>query len=284
MIFNNSKKIFILCFFITLARVNSQDFQLFGEAVQGNLMMGKAEEIKEVYLDDTKLKMDDTPFFVFGFDRDASGSHKLRVLFKNGKTETRYLTVAEREYSIEQIDDIDDKFVSAPASEYARIAREKKLMKNARSKVGLDNSAYYNSGFMLPVWDTVITGEFGSYRIMKGVEKGRHGGVDFDCEEGTPVFAASGGIVQIAGDDFFYNGNFVLIDHGQGLSTIYLHLSKIDVAANQKVRKGDKIGEVGSSGRSTGPHLHWGAQWYNKRIDPMSLLSINPGLNYDSKN
>ncbi|MFH1194130.1 MAG: M23 family metallopeptidase [bacterium] len=268
----------ILLLFVVLNAANigfSQELILYGEPFQGNLMLGIAKDAKQILLNDTKLKIDKTGVFVFGFDMDANGVYKLSVKYKDGKFETRNLNVLKRNYSIEKIDNIDDKFVSVPVSERKRIEKEKILMREARSKVGKIDTAFFLSGFMLPVWDTVKTGDFGSYRIMKGVNKGRHNGVDFDCDEGTPIFAISDGIVQIAGDNFFYNGNFVLLDHGQGLSTIYLHMSKLDVISGQKVRKGDKIGEVGSTGRSTGPHLHWGAQWYNKLIDPLSLSILN---------
>jgi murein DD-endopeptidase MepM/ murein hydrolase activator NlpD len=120
-----------------------------------------------------------------------------------------------------------------------------------------------------------ITGIFGSQRILNGVKKSPHNGLDIAAPEGTSVYAMTDGIVRLTGKNYYYNGNFVFIDHGQGLSSLYLHMSRLNVKDGQIVKKGVKIGEVGTTGRSTGPHLHWSVQWYNKRIDPECLLKIN---------
>ena len=118
------------------------------------------------------------------------------------------------------------------------------------------------------------TGVFGSQRILNGKPRNIHNGLDFGAETGDSIRAITDGIVRIAGDNFFYNGNFVLLDHGQGLSSVYLHMSKIIATNGQKVKKGEVIGLVGSTGRATGPHLHLGVQWYGKRIDPMCLFEL----------
>ena len=110
---------------------------------------------------------------------------------------------------------------------------------------------------------------------MNGVPENIHNGLDIAKKKGSPVYASSDGIVRIAGNNFYYNGTFVLIDHGQGLTTVYLHFSKLLVKTGDRVKKGEIIGEIGTTGRSTGPHLHWGVQWYNKRIDPESLLNLD---------
>lgn len=147
-------------------------------------------------------------------------------------------------------------------------------MQNARKEIGKIEDSYYNAGFMKPIKGGRQTSVFGSQRILNGVPKNFHNGLDYAAPVGTDVLAMSDGKIILAGDDFFYNGNFILIDHGQGLNSIYLHLSKKDVKKGDTVKMGQKIGEVGTTGRSTGPHLHWGVQWYKKRIDPEQVLKI----------
>ena len=155
---------------------------------------------------------------------------------------------------------VDKKYVKPPKKLKARIKREAKLIKSAWAKVGKITTALFMKGF--------------DYPVLNGKPSDIHNGVDFRRPEGDSVKAITDGIVRIAGKDFFYNGNFILLDHGQGLTSVYLHMSKLIVKAGQKVRKGELIGLVGSTGRSTGPHLHLGVQWYKKRIDPMSLFEI----------
>jgi len=102
-----------------------------------------------------------------------------------------------------------------------------------------------------------------------------HNGLDIAAPRGTPVYAMTDGIVRFVADNFYYSGNFILIDHGQGLNSSYLHLSRTFVKEGEFVKKGEKVGEIGTTGRSTGPHLHWSVQWFGKRIDPAILLKIN---------
>lgn len=170
------------------------------------------------------------------------------------------------------------KYVSPPKEELDKIERESELIKNARSEIGRDNKAHYASGFVKPIRSSRQTGVFGSQRILNGIPKNFHNGLDFGAPTGSPVYAMTDGIVAIAEENFYYNGNFVLLDHGQGLNSFYLHLSKLDVSNGDYVTKGQKIGEVGSTGRSTGPHLHWGVQWYYDKIDPQIILDIAPSF------
>jgi murein DD-endopeptidase MepM/ murein hydrolase activator NlpD len=265
--------IFFVSIFFAFSILGAQSIKLFGEAKPGNIVIGQAENVKSITLDKANIPIDKNGYFIFGFDRDAKGTHVLKIKYKNRKTEIQKIVLQKREYEIQKLN-IEDKYVKPPKNELKRIAKEAKEMKSARKIIGKINTAYYSAGFIYPVENPELTGLFGSQRILNGVRKKPHNGIDFSAEEGVPVSAISDGKVIIAGNDFYYNGNFVLIAHGHGLTSVYLHLSKIDVKTGDTVLKGQKIGEVGSTGRSTGSHLHLGVQLNNKRIDPLSLLEM----------
>jgi murein DD-endopeptidase MepM/ murein hydrolase activator NlpD len=264
---------FFILINISLSIINAQSVKLFGEAKPGNVVIGKTEKVKNITLDKIKLPIDKSGYFIFGFDRDAKGTHVLKIRYKNRKTEIRKIILQKRKYEIQRLN-IADKYVTPPKDELKRIKKEIAEMKSARKDIGKIDTAFYSSGFVYPVENSELIGSFGSQRILNGVRKKPHNGVDFNAEEGAPVSAISDGKVIIAGTDFYYNGSFILLAHGQGLTSVYLHLSKIDVKTGDKVLKGQKIGEVGSTGRSTGSHLHLGIQLFNKRIDPLSLLEM----------
>lgn len=267
------KNLHILIFIIFSASlITAQSYKIYGKAEPGNILIGKAEGVKEIFLDNTKLQVDKNGFFVFGFDRDAKGTHSLLFKYQKGKEEIKKIKLPKRNYVVQKLK-IAEKYVTPPKEELERIESESQQMKNARSEVGKIEEAFFSNGFILPSKGR-ISGVFGSQRILNGVPKNPHNGIDIAANEGDPVYAATDGIVRIAGDNFYYNGNFVLLDHGQGLTSVYLHMCKLNVKTGDTVKRGDKIGEVGSTGRSTSAHLHWGVQWYGKRIDPMSLLSI----------
>lgn len=256
------------------ATLISQTLKLYGTAQPGNAMIGKAPGAQQVIFDDKIIQVDETGKFIFGFDRDDKGTHILKVKYKSGRSEIKRFTLPEREYEIQRITSSKKQFSAPPEEELPRIERERQMMREARAKVGKIDTAYFSSGFTRPVKGGKIVGVFGSQRILNGVPKNIHNGIDIAAPEGTDVYAMADGVVQIAGDNFYYNGNFVLIDHGQNLTSVYLHFSKLSVKTGDKVKKGQKIGEVGTTGRSTGPHLHWGINWYDKKIDPNSLLGI----------
>lgn len=266
---------FLLLLFISVSFsiLSAQDVTFYGEAKPGSIVIGKGENIKSVTLGKRKLQVDENGMFLFGFDRDAKGTHILKIRFKNKKTQTKKFVLPKRKYVVQRLK-IASKYVEPPKEELERIEIEAEKMKAARARVGKIDSAYFSVGFAMPVDNPRITGVFGSQRILNGVPKNPHNGIDFGADEGTNISAITDGIVVIAGKDFYYNGNFVLIDHGHGLTSVYLHLSKLDVKTGDRVLKGQKIGEVGSTGRSTAAHLHLGMQWFNKRIDPLSAIEM----------
>ncbi len=266
-------KKFFISIILLFTTITAQEIQFYGEAKQGGIIIGIGKNIKSAQLNGANLQIDKSGVFVFGFDRDAKGISKLKVRFKNKKVETFEYTLEPREYEEQRLT-IANKYVTPPRRELKKIKREAQLMKAARAKVGKLKTALFISGFAYPVDSVDIRSVFGSQRILNGKKANIHNGLDFAAEVGDSIRAISDGIVRIAGDNFYYNGNFILLDHGQGLTSVYLHMSKLLAKNNQKVRKGEVIGLAGSTGRATGPHLHLGVQWYKKRIDPMSLFTI----------
>ncbi len=264
-------QIIILLFFSL--RIYSQEIKFYGKQEAGGIIIGKGENIKSVWLNNKQLAVDKKGIFLFGFDRDARGKFNLKVKLKNKKILKYEYDIKKRTYE-EQGLEIQKKYVTPHKKELSRIRKESRIIKKAYSKIGRLKSALFSSGFVYPVDSIKITGVFGSRRILNGKPHNIHNGVDFAANDSDSIYAISDGIVQLAAENFYFNGNFVLLNHGQGLSSIYLHLSKILVKNGDKIKKGEVIGLAGSTGRSTGPHLHLGVKWYNKRIDPMSLFEI----------
>ncbi len=256
------------------SKLFSQDITFYGEAKAGGVIIGKGENIKSVWLNKKPLIVNKSGTFIFGFDRNALGNYNLRILLENGKYLNYNYKITRRNYDVQRLT-IDPKFIVPPKKELKRIRKEFDIIKKAKSKITTTKAALYTTGFVYPVDSIRITGNFGVQRILNNKPHNIHNGVDFTGKEGDSVYAISDGIVRLAAENFYYNGNFILLDHGQGLTSIYLHLSKIFVSNDQIVKKGELIGLIGSTGRSTGPHLHLGVQWFDKRIDPMSLFEIN---------
>lgn len=250
-----------------------QNVKLFGEAKQGSILVGRASNTQSILLGDKKIQFDDNGYFILGFDRDDSGEFTLIVNFLNGKSHIQTINLKKNKYNVQKLK-IASKYVEPPQNVLERIESERELMKIARKNIGDDINAYFSSGFNYPVDNVKITGVFGNQRILNGKPQNIHNGIDFGGKESDTVRAISDGIIRFVGDDFYYNGNFALIDHGQGLTSIYLHLSKTVVKAGEFIKKGSPLGFIGSTGRSTGPHLHLGVQWYQKRIDPLSVIKL----------
>lgn len=268
------KKFIFLNIFFLFTSLFAQEIHFYGEAKQGGIVIGVGKDIVSASLDETKLQVDESGTFVFGFDRDAKGEFNLRVNFKNKKVKTFKYIVKDQKYDVQKLRVAKD-FLNPPKRILEQIKTEEQMMKEARAEVGKIEEALFMGGFGNPLDRVDIGATFGVQRILNGKPSNVHNGLDFRAAEGDSIRAISDGIVRIAGEKFFYNGTFVLLDHGQGLTSVYLHMSKLLVKNDQTVKKGEVIGLVGSTGRATGPHLHLGVQWYKKRIDPMNLFSIN---------
>ena len=236
------------------------------EFVQGALVIGTAEPGAAVALDGKPLRVDDASgIFVFGVDRDRTEPFSLQVTYRDGRRETRRLPVRVRDYAIERIDGPPPRKVSPNTNDLERIRREARLISAARARDSA--SPRFETGFDWPVSGR-ISGRYGNQRILNGEPRRPHLGVDIAAPRGTPVLASAPGTVALAETDLFYTGGTVVVDHGHGLTTIYSHLERVDVAHGQMVAAGVQVGTVGSTGRSTGPHLDWRINWFDVRLDP----------------
>ena len=264
----------ISLFLILSISVFAGDITFNGKFAQGNLVIARGSNIQWAFLNSKKLKVDSDGIFAFGFDAKERGTKILKVKYDEGKVLLKKIHLPARKYKIQKINNTKQQFKATPDSLKERLKRERKIASAARKEIGKIDTAFFKVGFMRPVKGGWISSVFGSQRILNGVKKNMHNGIDIAVVRGTPVHAMTDGIVRLAADNFYYSGNYVLLDHGEGLNSFYLHLSKIFVKEGERVKKGDIIGEVGTTGRSTGPHLHWGVQWYSKRIDPRCVLKL----------
>ena len=179
----------------------------------------------------------------------------------------------KRKYNIQRVDGLEEKKVTPPEEVYERIKKENKWIGEART---IDsNLTFFTKKFIIPVENAIITGVYGSQRILNGKPKWPHYGLDFAADEGTKIKAMLDGVVTLAEPDLFYTGGTLIFDHGHGISTLYMHMEKILVKKGQKVKQGDVIGTVGSTGRATGAHLDVRLNWFDIRLDPMSVLKLN---------
>ncbi|MGD9637877.1 MAG: M23 family metallopeptidase [Alphaproteobacteria bacterium] len=245
--------------------------KLFGDMRQGGLFYGKVPLKSEVKFNGSLVPVSENGFFILGFDRDLMQDNKLDIVLSNNKVETVKLNIMKRNWLIQKIEGLPSSMVSPDEVTAERIKKDNLQVKNIREKYS--SKVFYNSSFIMPV-DGQITSVFGSQRILNGESRAPHSGIDIKARTGTPVKAAADGIVSLVNDDMYLTGKTVMVDHGMGLSTIYVHLDQIDARLGQKVKQGDVIGAVGATGRATGPHLHFGVSVGTTRIDPESFLNI----------
>jgi len=268
----------ILAFFITIfvnSFIYSQEIKFYGNFLPGTVVIGEGENIVWAWIDSTQLKVDSQKMFVLGFDAKETGSKIIKIKHGDGKVLLKKINLSNREYKIQRINNNKQQFSETPDSLKLRLQKESEISEKAQSEIGKIDTAFFKVGFIRPINGGIVTGVFGSQRILNGVERNLHNGFDIAVPTGTPVFAMTDGIVRLTADNFYYSGNYILLDHGQGLNSFYLHLNEIVVKEGQKVKKGQIIGKVGTTGRSTGPHLHWGVQWFSKRVDPKAILDMN---------
>jgi len=248
-------------------------YELDGDAVQGGLIFGQAASGATVTLDGQDIMVSGNGRFVIGFGRDDSGSVMLSVTEPGTATETVQLDIAPREYNIERVDGLPPKTVTPDPESLARIRREGALVSSARTR--RDTRTDWATGFSWPAQGR-LSGFYGSQRVLNGEPRRPHFGVDVAAPTGTPVTAPAPGIVTLAEPDLYYSGGTIIIDHGQGLSSSFLHLSAVDVKVGDEVKTGDLIGKIGATGRATGPHLDWRMNWLDKRVDPQRLVGEMP--------
>ena len=256
-----------------LCQAPAQALDLAGEAIQGGLMFGSCAPGCRVALDNTEILVSPDGRFVIGFDRDETGSRSLQVRDTDGSEQTMTLEVAARNYAIERVDGLPPKTVTPDPEALERIREEAAMVAAARAR--RDPLADYGSGFAWPAAGR-ISGVYGSQRILNGEPRRPHYGLDIAAPTGSPVYAPAGGVVTLAHDDMYFSGGTLVLDHGQGLSSSFLHLSRLLVEAGTTVRQGDLIAEIGATGRASGPHLDWRMNWLDRRVDPQLLVNGSP--------
>ena len=274
---NLIKILFFLIFFkinpciaketLTLDYNNIKVF-LEGNFIQGGLVKGKIDNNVSVRFKERLLRKTSKGFFVIGFGRDHPKIANLSIKI-NQNWISKTLNIKKRIYKTQMINGLEKKMVTPPKSFYDRIIRENKAIKNIRN---LDSDIdFIFQEFNWPA-KGIISGVFGSQRILNGKPKRPHYGIDIAAKKGTSVFAPIESIVRMAEKDLYYTGGTIMLDHGHGVTSVYSHLSLINVNVGDKVKKGQKIGEIGSTGRSTGPHLDWRINWFLERLDPALLV------------
>ena len=242
-----------------------------GKFIQGSFILGKIEPGSEVFIDKKRVKVTSDGFFVFGLSRDRKYDVVI-TLSKDGNKQKIVKKVQKRKYNIQRIDGLEEKKVTPPEEVYERIKRENKWIGEARSTDS--NLTFFTKKFIVPVENAIISGVYGSQRILNGKPKWPHYGLDFATDEGTKIKAMLDGTATLAEPDLFYTGGTLIFDHGHGISTLYMHMEKILVKRGQKVKQGDIIGTVGSTGRATGAHLDVRLNWFQTRLDPATVLDI----------
>ena len=251
-----------------IININDTKIILEGNFVQGGLVKGKVNKDLDVKFKEKVLRKTSDGSFVIGFGRDHPKEAKL-YFFINQNWILKKLDIKQRKYKTQVINGLEKKMVTPPKSFWDRIKKENKVIKEIRN---LDSNVDFI--FQKFDWPTkgIISGVFGSQRILNGKPKRPHYGIDIAAPEGTDILAPTEAIVRMAEKDLYYTGGTVMLDHGHGVTSVYSHLSSINVKVGDKINKDQKIGEIGSTGRSTGPHLDWRINWFSERLDPALFI------------
>ncbi len=255
----------IFCFLPT----HSIAIEFTGKFLQGHFIIGKTDPTAKIIIDKKQVKVSEDGFFVFGLDRDRKFDLIITKIV-DGKKDRIIKKVLKRKYNIQRIDGLEESKVTPPESVYQRIKEENNKIGEARA-INSD-LPFFKNQFIMPV-EGIISGVYGSQRILNGKPKWPHYGIDIAAKQGTMIKSSGSGIVTMAEDDLYYTGGTIIMDHGHGISTIYSHLENVMVSVGDKINQGDIIGTVGSTGRSTGPHLDFRVNWFQTRLDPLSVIN-----------
>ncbi len=257
--------------FLVLLLLTSASYaiEFRGKFFQGHFILGITDPNAKILIGKQEVKVSDDGNFVFGIDRDQKYDLTITKIFKGKKT---IITkkVIKRKYNIQRIDGLAENKVTPPESVYKRIKKENNAIGKARAINS--NLQFFKENFIMPV-EGIISGVYGSQRILNGKPRWPHYGIDIAAKQGTMIKSSGSGTVTMAEDDLYYTGGTVIMDHGHGISTIYSHLENVLVSVGDNINQGDIIGTVGSTGRSTGPHLDFRVNWFQTRLDPMSVIN-----------
>ena len=255
----------LLCVLLAILATPAHAIELTGHLTQGGLVTGRAQPGDKVLLGDRALLVGEDGLFVFGLGRDQAPSAQLTIVHRDGTTEQQMVDVAQRSFDIQRIDNMEQAKVTPNPADLARIKVEQEKVNEVR---GVPTPA---RDFLVPfIWPAhgPISGVYGSQRILNGEPRAPHYGLDIAAPEGSPVIAPAPGIVRLVASDFFLTGGTVILDHGFGVQSVFIHMTAVQAKVGTHVKQGEVIGHVGQTGRATGPHLHWGMNWLDVRLDP----------------
>ncbi|MFW5660682.1 MAG: M23 family metallopeptidase [Oceanicaulis sp.] len=241
---------------------------------QGAALICRTAPGAEVSLGDVSVTAGEDGWVVLGHDRDAEPETTLSVREADTVWETT-VEVQQREYDIQRIEGVPSQYVSPPPETIARIREEGRV--KAAAYTSMSQTPGFSDGFVMPVEGGTLTGVYGSQRYYNGEPRRPHYGIDIAAAAGAPVTAPASGVVTLADEDMYFEGGLIFIDHGQGFTSAFLHLSEIDVEVGDVVAQVQRIGAVGAGGRSTGAHLDWRIKWRNRYIDPAEAVNVQVG-------
>lgn len=240
---------------------------------QGQLVKGSGAAGCALKLDKQTLQVDEAGRFVFGFGRDHGASATLTATCKGQAKQSWVLSIAPREYNIQRIDGLPPSKVSPNQEQLKRIRAEGAAAKQARKHRDIRDDVFQD--FVWPATGP-ISGVYGSQRVLNGNPRRPHFGVDIARPTGTPVKAPAAGVVRLVHEDMYFSGGTIILDHGHGVTSAFLHLSKTHVNEGQRVEQGELLADIGATGRVTGPHLDWRMNWRGERVDPQLLVPAMP--------
>ncbi len=249
------------------------DVTIGGKLEQGGLVIGTAPPGSSITVGERRVPAAADGTFFVGLGRNAPAALAVKIDTLAGETETLSIAVARRDWKIDKVNGVPQNLVTPDPETEARIAEDSKLLRAARAR--FETQAFYRTGFIRPA-EGRISGIYGSQRILNGEPRNVHAGLDIAAPTGTPIKAAADGVVTLAHPTMVMSGGTVLLNHGYGLQTSYIHMSRIDVADGQRVKQGDVIGAIGATGRVTGPHLHFSVLWFDTSLDPDTILALLP--------
>ncbi|CAL4868325.1 hypothetical protein MMA231_02606 [Asticcacaulis sp. MM231] len=247
-------------------------FRLRGRFEQSGYAVGQATPDADLWLNGT-LRGHTSPegWFYIGIDRDGVSPYRIEIRTPAG-SDSFDLTFTPRLYDVQRVDGLPPETVTPTAPEVLeRIKRDSALKAEAFASRYTDDT--FKGGFIYPLKNFLVSGQFGNQRVLNGVPKSPHYGFDMAAPIGTPIYAPQGGLVVLAEPDLFYEGGLTFIDHGQGVISMYLHQSNVLVQKGDRVVQGQLIGLVGAKGRATGPHLCWRLKWGDFHMDPSFMVT-----------
>ena len=241
--------------------------------IQGGMVRGTAEPGSRLSFLGRDVALDEQGRFVVGLGRDAKSTVLLEQTLPSGEVISHSFKVEQRTYREQRIEGVPNRTVQVPESALTRIRQEVQLTKQAR-KVNSTRDDFFQE-FLWPT-KGIITGVYGSRRFYNGEARRPHYGIDIAAPQGSPVYSPVAGKVTLVHNDMYFSGGTLIVDHGRGISSTFIHLYKILVEEGEEVEQGQVIAEIGASGRATGPHLDWRMNWFEQRLDPQLLMTALP--------